>query len=183
MDRRGAVLGTILMMLAGSSVSSGPAEPVEALAEQVRIQETAFAKTMAERDITAFATFVSEEALFLGPTVLRGRDAVIEGWKPYFEGGPKAPFSWAPERVEVVASGTLAISTGPVRDPDGQRVGTFTSTWRRETDGRWRVVLDSGCPPCECAGAKAAGASEPRSQVPGCATLRAAWSGRGLDGR
>ena len=93
---------------------------------------------------------MSEEALFLGSTVLRGRAAVAEGWKLFFE-DPKAPFSWAPERVEVVESGALAISTGPVHDLDGQRVGTFTSTWRRETDGRWRVVLDSGCPPCRCA--------------------------------
>ncbi len=156
MGRRGAVLGTILVLVAGSSASGERAEPLEALAEQVRIHETAFAKSMADRDITAFAIFVSEEAVFLGATVLRGRDAVIEGWKPFFE-GPEAPFSWTPERVEVVASGTLAVSTGPVRGPDGQRVGTFTSTWQREPDGRWRVVLDSGCPPCHCAGAETAG--------------------------
>jgi ketosteroid isomerase-like protein len=111
---------------------------------------------MADRDHVAFAGFVSEEALFLGPTVLRGREAVAEGWKPFFE-GPQAPFSWEPERVEVIDSGSLAISTGPVRGPDGQRVGTFTSTWRREADGRWRVVLDSGCPPCRC-GEEASGA-------------------------
>ena len=52
-------------------------------------------------------------------------------------------------RVEVVASGTLAFSTGPVFDPEGKRTGTFNSTWRLEKDGEWRVVLDSGCPPCQ----------------------------------
>jgi ketosteroid isomerase-like protein len=159
MGRRGAVLGTVLVLVAGSSAFSDRAEPLEALAEQVRNQETAFAKTMADRDITAFAMFVSEEAVFLGSTALRGRDAVIEGWKPFFE-SPEAPFSWDPERVEVVASGTIAISTGPVRDPDGQRVGTFTSTWRREPDGHWRVVLDSGCPPCHCADSSPQAAGE-----------------------
>jgi ketosteroid isomerase-like protein len=117
------------------------------LQKQVRERELAFAKTMADRDHAAFATFVSEEAIFMGRTVLRGRAAVAEGWKRYFE-GPKAPFSWQPERVEVVDSGTLAISSGPVRDPDGKRVGTFNTTWRRDPDGQWRVVLDIGCPPC-----------------------------------
>jgi hypothetical protein len=37
-----------------------------------------------------------------------------------------------------------------VLDPDGQRVGTFNSTWRLDEDGEWRVVIDVGCPPCRC---------------------------------
>ena len=135
----------------GLAATPAPAkEPVEALAAKVREREAGFAKTMADRDHAAFATFVADEALFLGAQrTLRGRAAVTEGWKPYFEGA-KAPFSWAPERVEVIDSGTLAISTGPVFDPGGARVGTFNSTWRLEKDGEWRVVLDLGCPPCRC---------------------------------
>jgi ketosteroid isomerase-like protein len=123
------------------------AESPENLAGQVRARETAFARTMADRDHRAFAGFVSEEALFLGQTVLRGREAVAEGWRPFFEGAT-APFSWESERVEVIDSGSLAISTGPVRGPGGERVGTFNSTWRLEADGEWRVILDVGCPPC-----------------------------------
>jgi ketosteroid isomerase-like protein len=156
MSRRGTGLGAILVLVAGLGNTSDPPGSPETTAAEVRAREIAFAKSMADRDLAAFATFVSEEAVFLGATVLRGGDAVIEGWKPFFD-GPEAPFSWAPERVEVVASGTIAISTGPVRGPDGQRVGTFTSTWQREPDGHWRVVLDSGCPPCHCAGAETAG--------------------------
>jgi ketosteroid isomerase-like protein len=137
------------LLAAMLSTPARAGEPVEGLAAKVRAREIAFAKTMADRDHAAFATFVAEEALFLGRTVLRGRQAVAEGWKPYFE-GPKAPFSWQPDRVEVVESGTLAFSTGPVFDPEGRRTGTFNSTWRLERDGEWRVVLDSGCPPCRC---------------------------------
>jgi len=117
------------------------------LQKQVREREQAFAKTMADRDHAAFTSFVSEEAIFMGRIALRGRAAVAEGWKRFFE-GPNAPFSWEPERVEVIDSGTLAISSGPVRDPSGKRISTFNSTWRREPDGQWRVVLDIGCPPC-----------------------------------
>jgi len=141
---------TTLMALAISAgVPSLHAESPEALAAKVRAREAAFAKTMADRDHGAFATFVSEEAVFAGRTVLRGRAAVTAGWKAYFEGAT-APFSWAPDRVEVIASGALALSTGPVFDPDGKRSGIFTSTWRLEKDGEWRIVLDSGCPPCPC---------------------------------
>jgi ketosteroid isomerase-like protein len=148
MGRGAGVIGVLLVSaLSGAPVPA--AEPREALAAKVRARETAFARTMADRDHPAFATFVAEEALFLGRTVLRGRKAVAEGWKPYFE-AERAPFSWQPDRVEVVDSGTLAFSTGPVFDPAGKRVGTFNSTWRLEKDGEWRVVLDSGCPPCAC---------------------------------
>jgi len=120
------------------------------LQAQVREAERAFARTMADRDHPAFVSFLSEEAVFFGEArVLRGPKEVAEGWKRLYE-GPKAPFSWEPEAVEVLDSGTIALSTGPVRDPEGRRVGTFSSVWRREAGGAWKVILDKGCPPCEC---------------------------------
>jgi ketosteroid isomerase-like protein len=129
--------------------ADAPAVPdIEALREQVRTTEQAFAKTMADRDIDAFATFIAEDAVFAGgSTPLRGRAAIVEGWKPRFQ-GPAAPFSWAPGKVDVTASGDVALSTGPVFDPEGERIGTFVSTWRRAADGKWLIVLDTGCPAC-----------------------------------
>ena len=81
--------------------------------------------------------------------VTRGVQQVAERWKPFFQ-GPQAPFSWAPEEVQVLDSGTLAMTSGPVRDPAGKRVGTFNSVWRREAKGKWKIVLDNGCPACDC---------------------------------
>ena len=118
------------------------------LAAEVRAAETAFAKTMADRDLEAFSTHLSDETVFVGRTVLRGKEAVREGWKKFFA-GKTAPFSWQPERVEVLASGTLALSSGPVMDASGKRTGTYNSVWRLEGE-RWRIVLDNGCPSCEC---------------------------------
>ena len=141
---------TILGVLAISLVMAVPAacETPAELAAQVRAAETAFAATMAGRDLGAFGSFVADEALFFGRRgVLRGRPAVVDGWKPLFD-GPKAPFSWAPETVEVLDSGALAMSSGPVYDPEGKVTGTFSSIWRREADGRWRVLFDKGCPVC-----------------------------------
>lgn len=140
-----ATAGLALAVL-GLGASAAPEQDADAVSE-VRAAELAFARSMAQRDHAAFASFVSEEAVFLGQEALRGRRAVAEGWKPFFE-GDAAPFSWEPERVVVLDSGDLALSTGPVFDPAGERVGTFNSTWRREADGRWRVVFDIGCPPC-----------------------------------
>lgn len=122
-----------------------------ALVEQVRAAETAFAATMAARDHAAFGTFIAPEAVFFGSRgPLRGAAAVTAAWARFFE-GPQAPFSWRPETVEVLESGALALTSGPVFDPDGTLSGTFTTIWRREPDGRWRVVFDKGCPVCEAA--------------------------------
>ena len=51
-----------------------------------------------------------------------------------------------PETVEVLPSGTLALTSGPVYDPEGKLTNTFTTIWRLDGDGRWRVVFDKGCP-------------------------------------
>jgi ketosteroid isomerase-like protein len=121
------------------------------LTEQVRQTETAFAKTMADRDYSAFSSFLADEAIFVGATrVLRGAKEVAAGWKQFFE-GPQAPFSWEPDQIQVLDSGALALSSGPVRDPSGKRIGSFNSIWRREAGGTWKIVIDHGCPPCDCA--------------------------------
>lgn len=139
-------LGFLLLLAAGLS-----AQPDASLVEQVRRAEIAFAKTMADRDHAAFASFLSEEAIFVSQNrVLRGAKEVAAGWKRFYE-GPKAPFSWQPEQVVVLDSGTLALSSGPVRDSSGKRAGTFSSIWRREPGGNWKIVIDRGCPPCDCA--------------------------------
>jgi len=44
----------------------------------------------------------------------------------------------------VLESGNLALSTGPVRDPSGKVTGSFTSIWRQEKPGVWRIVFDKG---------------------------------------
>jgi ketosteroid isomerase-like protein len=139
--------GVVALVLAACVPVLAAQSPVDEAAV-VRERERAFAKTMADRNLEAFASFLSTEAIFIsGSGPLRGREAVVAGWKKFYE-GDKAPFSWEPETVEVVDSGGLALSRGPVFGPDGKRIGTFTSTWRKEADGRWMIVLDSGCPPC-----------------------------------
>jgi ketosteroid isomerase-like protein len=116
------------------------------LKTQVFAAESSFAASMAKRDLEAFASHLSPEAIFFGDTnVMRGKEAVVKGWRPFFA-KPAAPFSWKPEAIEVLPSGNLAISNGPVFDPAGKKVGNFSSIWRRESDGSWKIIFDKGCP-------------------------------------
>ena len=126
------------------------AEDLAALAQQVRATEIAFAKTLADRDVQAFRAMIAPDVIWLADQPLRGPDQVLTRWQKFFD-AQQPPFSWAPEVVEVQQGGKLALSTGPVLDPAGKRVGTYTSIWRREPGGEWKIIFDRGCPACDCA--------------------------------
>jgi len=139
-----------IAILAGCASVAPPGDHDE-LTRQVMETERAFAKTMADRDFAAFKSFIADDAVFFaGNKVLHGKREVGDAWQRLYQ-KPVAPFSWAPQQVEVLASGTLALSTGPVRDASGKTVATFTSIWRADSPGVWRIVFDKGNDACDCA--------------------------------
>ena len=137
-----------LVLLASLAVS--PLAAQSDGVQQVREAERAFARSMAARNFGDFGALVSDEAIFVGGQgPQRGKPAVLAAWKGFFEGA-SAPFSWEPETVEVLRSGTLGLTSGPVTDPAGKQIGVFNSIWRREAGGGWKVIFDKGCPVCDC---------------------------------
>jgi ketosteroid isomerase-like protein len=147
MNKNLLITGLLAIFLMVSAVVKAQEDSLD-IQKQVFEVENAFAKTMADRDHASFVTFLSEETVFLSETkVLRGRQAVAAEWKPYFT-EPDPPFSWYPETVAVLDSGKLALSTGPVLNAAGQRVATYTSTWRQEEPGVWRIIFDRGTKYC-----------------------------------
>lgn len=139
---RWVIVISVVVIALGIGAASAGESPGEGL-ESVEI---AFAATMAERDLEAFSSFLDDEVVFfIGPEELRGPMAVTEAWAGFFD-GEAPPFSWRPEVVSVLDSGDLGLTSGPVLDPEGNRVGTFNSIWRRDGDGAWKIVFDRGCP-------------------------------------
>lgn len=137
----------------GGASTGTPPQVVPDPSDDVAAVERAFAASMAQRDLKAFATFLSDEALFVSDgRTLRGKEQILDTWKRFFEGSV-APFSWEPARVEKIDSGLWALSTGPVRDRHGAVVATFTSIWRKEAQG-WRIVFDRGVDVAECPSAQ-----------------------------
>lgn len=140
----------VLGLAAGCATTAPQPQAVDKaeLQRQVFATERAFAKTMADRDHAAFSGFLSQEAVFFGSSrVLHGKQEVADAWRKLYE-TPAAPFSWEPAQVEVLDSGTLALSTGPVRDAQGKLIATFSSIWRQEAPGVWRIVFDKGSDVC-----------------------------------
>ena len=118
--------------------------------QEVICAETGFSRAAEAKDKDAFLSFVDPDARFISGTVARGRTEIGEAWAATFaEDGPT--MRWRPAYVEVSADGKIALSRGPYRSTTvtaGGEInhswGHFVSTWRRNKDGVWQVMFDSG---------------------------------------
>ena len=137
-------------LLAGCAATKPQLVRGETAREQVAATERAFARTMADRDLKGFGSFLSEDTVFFsGPEPLHGKQAVVDFWARFYTDKP-APFSWKPETVEVLDSGELGLSAGPVYDPQGNLFACYSSIWRQEAPGVWKIIFDRGSGPQDC---------------------------------
>ena len=137
-----------LMASATTSVMASESTDPAALSTEVAAVENAFAATMAKRDFEGFGSFIADDTVFMaGATALRGKQAVLDAWKRYYE-AEAAPFSWRSQSVQVLEAGDLALSHGPVFAADGRQIGNFNSIWRRQDNGSWKIIFDHGSEHC-----------------------------------
>src|SRR4051812_21375619 len=107
-----SIVVALCAALAGCAAPRAPLIRGDAAREQVMATERAFAKTMADRDLKAFGSFIPEDTVFFaGAKPLRGKEEVLAFWARFYS-QPKAPFSWEPKVVEVLDSGELGLSSG-----------------------------------------------------------------------
>jgi ketosteroid isomerase-like protein len=135
-----------LLLALLSMTSSAPAQQsLDALRESLRKTELAFAASVAQKDRAAFRSFIADDAIFLGQSPLRGREAIEKDWESFF--APDAPLlEWQPVDAEVLPTGDLGMTRGPytltTKDSHGETRrshGTFMSIWRRQKDGEWKI--------------------------------------------
>ena len=111
-----------------------------------------FAESVAQRNRERFLTFLADATTFNGgtPGEIHGRDTVMKEWADFFD--PSGPtLTWAPTKAEVIGAGDLGYTTGRSifrgRGADGtiqERHGEYLTVWRRQRDGSWKVVFDTG---------------------------------------
>ena len=112
--------------------------------------EARFAKDVLERGGVAFAEWFAEDGVALGngEAPLIGRVAIAKSatWSP------KAyQLTWTPTDAVMAPSGDFGYSWGHFeghsKDANGNPVATsgrYLTIWRKQADGNWKVVLDSG---------------------------------------
>jgi len=119
---------------------------------QILQMDAAFARAVSSRDRERFPSFIADATTFNGGTAaeLRGREAVLKGWSEFFD--PNGPtLSWTPTKGEVIGAGDLGYTTGQSvfrsNGADGavtERAGEYLTVWRKQRDGSWKVVFDTG---------------------------------------
>ena len=119
------------------------AEPASAARESLIAAERAFAaRAAATSNRTAFLEVLTDDSVVFHPDAVNG--------KTWWTARPerKAKLLWAPDFVVVASNGELGLSNGPwiFLDEKGVEVaaGRFTSIWKRDGDGPWKLALDHG---------------------------------------
>jgi ketosteroid isomerase-like protein len=110
--------------------------------------ETDFAADVAKHGHDAFLTYFAED----GVEIVDGggidtKDAMRQQ-PPWPEG---TSLTWAPVKAEMAASGDLGYTYGnyvyAAKNKDGKLTasyGKYTSIWKKQKDGKWKVVVDMG---------------------------------------
>jgi len=148
----GTLKGALVLALIAALDACQPAADQSASAgEAVRAADSAWAQAFARKDLEGYLSFVESTASIQqpnGPTVTgtAAIRALIEG----FYALPNLTGTWEPTGVVAARSGELAYSTGTYQlgynDPSGQLVterGKYVEIWRRQGDGRWKMVVES----------------------------------------
>lgn len=133
-----------------SSFASAAAEPGSQVDELLAV-DAAFSAYSVEHGMrAAFTAFAAETAFRFEPGVgvIKGRDAIDAANKNV----PKDfKLTWTPISAEVAASGDMGYTFGSYEShrlgADGtDHVGTghYMTLWRRQADGTWKWVFDTG---------------------------------------
>lgn len=101
-------------------------------------------------DVASFVSFFAEGAHFLtpdGPLAVGKED--IEKIASHLL-APGSSLTWRATKADVSKAGDLGYSIGTfeltVNDPEGNpvtRKGKYTTVWRKQADGQWKVVADT----------------------------------------
>jgi ketosteroid isomerase-like protein len=121
-------------------------------AELVKVEHDFSAMAQTRGILAAFEHFAAPDVAFIDtdPRKYRGLEAVRQRMGP---DQPGVKLSWSALFTDVSDDGTLGYNYGRYETrrpgPDGQDVvrgGFFLSIWKRQPDGTWKYVMDTGAP-------------------------------------
>jgi ketosteroid isomerase-like protein len=118
--------------------------------QEIFAADSVFAElSVAEGMATAFLRYMDENATIYqeGSAPITGREAIAAVYANTGEGS----LHWEPTFIDAAASGDLGYSLGryvySYRDAGGEEqksYGYYVSIWKKQADGSWKYVFDSG---------------------------------------
>jgi uncharacterized protein (TIGR02246 family) len=149
---------TILLSLAAlvslpSSLLAQQPDRATALSreKEIRALESVMMAAAADKGGAGYISFYAEDAVELpnGAQMILGKESI--GKTMTFLDDKNNRLTWSPVHVAVSASGDLAYSFGNYEfrsvGKDGKPTvehGKYTTIWKKQKDGKWKVVLDMG---------------------------------------
>lgn len=111
--------------------------------------ERAFARASVQKGIReSFLEFFAEDGINFQPHPVKTREAILK--RPAPPTRPPVVLNWEPAYADISRAGDLGYTTGPyvLTDNSPQKrpphYGFYFSVWKKQSDGRWKVVIDAG---------------------------------------
>jgi ketosteroid isomerase-like protein len=146
------LLGTFVVIGAatlGMHLRAQDSKP--ATAETLRQLEADFMKAAAEKGSEGYMSYYAEDAVEVpnGEDAIQGKAKIAKTMG--FLDDKKNQLTWTAVGADISATGDLGYTWGTYefrsKDKDGKPTvdyGKYTSIWKKQRDGSWKVVLDMG---------------------------------------
>jgi ketosteroid isomerase-like protein len=146
-------LVTVLVVaaLAFTTPHSSATSPILVTPETLKQFEADFMKAAAEKGSAGYMSYYADDAVEVpnGGPLIPGKENIAKGMG--FLDDKNNSLTWTPVGADISASGDLGYTYGTFefhsKDKDGKPVvenGKYTSIWKKQKDGSWKVVLDMG---------------------------------------
>src|SRR5271156_5435240 len=141
------LVAAIALPVARPTVSASP----KATADMLKQLEGEFMKAAAEKGSAGYTSYYADDAVELpnGGPIIPGKVNIAKGMG--FLDDKNNSLTWSPVGADISAAGDLGYTYGTFefrsKDKDGKVVvdhGKYTSIWKKQKDGSWKVVLDMG---------------------------------------
>jgi ketosteroid isomerase-like protein len=145
----------VMIALVASGITLGVrvsvADPKPATADTLRQLESDFMKAAAERGADGYMSYYAEDAVEVpnGADAIHGKTNIASTMS--FLNDKNNQLVWTPVYADISASGDLGYTSGTYefhsKHQDGKTTveyGKYTSIWKKQKDGSWKVVLDMG---------------------------------------
>jgi ketosteroid isomerase-like protein len=143
----GLLVVTIALPVAHSPVSAAP----KATADTLKQLEADFMKAAAEKGSQGYMSYYADDAVEVpnGAAIVQGKVNIAKDMG--FLDDKNNRLIWTAVGADISVSGDLGYTYGNyefhAKDKDGKATvehGKYTSIWKQQRDGSWKVVLDMG---------------------------------------
>jgi ketosteroid isomerase-like protein len=141
------LVATIVLPIARPTVSASP----KATPEMLKQLEGEFMRSAAEKGSLGYMSYYAEDSVEVpnGGPLIQGKAEIAKGMG--FLDDKNNRLLWTPVGADISQSGDLGYTYGNYEfhaiDKAGKPVveyGKYTSIWKLQKDGSWKVVLDMG---------------------------------------